>query len=86
MSTVLRMTYEGCAQELRVMIGHRERMHQQGFYEMTPDGGKFVGKVNPDNDLAYQTMLVALECVERSLTTNISCEREANQTCRVGEA
>ena len=50
------------------MIGHHERMHKQGFYEMTPEGGKFAGKINPESDLAYQTLLVALKCVERALT------------------
>lgn len=61
------MTYKECAWALRKMIKHQEKMHKQDFYEMTPDGEKPLGKINPDNDLTYQTLLVALKCVERAL-------------------
>ena len=65
------MTYKECAQSLRKMIQHREKMHQEDFYEMTPEGKKLAGKINPDADLAYQVMLVALECVERVVETSL---------------
>lgn len=65
------MTYKECAQSLRKMIQHREKMHQEDFYEMTPEGEKLAGKINPDADLAYQVMLVALECVERVVETSL---------------
>jgi hypothetical protein len=54
------------------MIKHQEKMHQQDFYEKTADGEKLLGKINPDNDMVYQTLLVALECVERSAETSFS--------------
>lgn len=69
MSSVSRMTCKECAWALQKMIKHQEKMHKQDFYEMTPDGEKLLGKINPDNDLTYQTLLVALECVERALKT-----------------
>ena len=37
------MTYKECAQSLRKMIQHREKMHQEDFYEMTPEGEKLAG-------------------------------------------
>ena len=61
------MTYKECSLNLRKLIKHRERMHQVGVYEMTPEGAKLAGKINPDADLEYQVMLVALECVDRLL-------------------
>lgn len=66
------MTYKECAWSLRKMIKHQEKMHQQDFYEKTADGEKLLGKINPDNDMVYQTLLVALECVERSAETSLS--------------
>lgn len=61
------MTYKECSLNLRKLIKHREKMHQEDFYETTPDGTRLAGKINPDADLAYQVMLVALECVDRLL-------------------
>lgn len=60
------MTKEECVWSLRKLIEHQEKMHQQDFYEKTPDGDKLLGKINPDNDMTYQTLLAALACVERS--------------------
>ena len=59
------MTYKECAWSLRKIIEHREKMHEKDFYEIAPDGDKLLGKINPENDLIYQTLLVALEGVER---------------------
>lgn len=66
------MNYKECACSLRKILEHREKMYHQDFYEMTPDGEKLLGKINPENDMIYQTLLVALECVERSVDSSLS--------------
>jgi hypothetical protein len=62
------MTYKECAYILRATIRDRERMHKLETIFVGPNGEE-VGKgyINPEADILYQAMKLALYCVEEKI-------------------
>lgn len=62
------MTLEECAEILRSTIRHREHMHQKEVMLIGSNDEEIAtGKINPEADILYQAMKVALPCVEEKI-------------------